>query len=246
MEALVYDDFSGDGPLEARNTSYKAEHKWVRGQPDLAWRVGLVVEAGGATMRASDQGLGTSDGYVLVNSESGIPIILRRPFTIVVEFHAEVSGRASVCTGVRTPYYGTLFKWYGAVSVSRSYPSFRVGTDDNMPDMQIDSPGYLTPGAAVVGDNRLVVSVDEYGLVAPVVNGKKYGFLSSPPYEVPTETNLAIVVGWNASIKSIAVYDGFIINPPITPPDPPTPPEPPPPAVYWWTNRINVDTEELE
>lgn len=244
MEALVYDDFSGDGPLEARNTSYKAEHKWVRGQPDLAWQVGLVVEAGGATMRASDQELGTSDGYVLVTSESGIPIILRRPFTIVVEFHAEVSGRASVCTGVMTPYgyEGVPFKWYNAVSVSCSNPKFRVGTDSNMPDMQIDSTGYLTPGAAVVGDNRLVVSVDEYGLSAPVVNGQNYGFLPSPPYRVPTETNLAIVVGRNASIKSIAVYDGFIISPPITPPDPPTTPGV---ATYWWRDEKNAALEPV-
>ena len=247
MEALAYDDFSGDGPLESRNTSYKAEHKWVRGQPYLDWLVGLVVEDGAATMRASDQGLGTSDGYVLVSSDSGAPIVLRRPFTIVVEMNATISGTASVCIGVRTPYpYYPPFKWYNAVSVSHGNPRYRVGTDDSMPDMQLDSPGYLTPGAAVVGDNRLVVSIDEFGFCAPVVNGQNYGFLSSPPYEVAAETNLAIVVGWGASIKSIAVYDGFIIDPPTTPPDPPTPPTPPVPATYWWTNRVNVDTEELE
>lgn len=244
MEALVYDDFSGDGPLEARNTSYKAEHKWVRGQPDLADLTGLVVENGGATMRASDQELGTSDGYVLVSSESGIPIILRRPFTIVVEMNATISGNVSVCTGVRTPYgyYDTPFKWYNAVSVSHRNPRYRVGNDDNMPDMQISSYGYLTPGAAVVGDNRLVVSIDEFGLCAPVVNGQNYGFLSSSSYQVPAETNLAIVVGRDASIKSIAVYDGFIIDPPTTPPDPPTPP-----AVtrYWWRNAKNATLEPL-
>lgn len=244
MEALVYDDFSGDGPLEARNTSYKAEHKWVRGQPDLAWQVGLVVEDGVATMRASDQDGETSDGYVLVSSESGAPIVLRRPFTIVVEMNATISGKASVCTGVRTPYgyYDTPFKWYNAVSVSHSNPRYRVGTDDNMPDMQISSDGYLTPGAAVVGDNRLVVSVDEYGLSAPVVNGQNYGFSPSPPYLIPEETNLAIVVGWGASIKSIAVYDGFIISPPITPPDPPTPPGV---ATHWWRNEKNAALEPV-
>lgn len=244
MEALVYDDFSGDGPLEARNTSYKAEHKWVRGQPDLDWQVGLVVEDGAATMRASDQELGTSDGYVLVSSDSGAPIVLRRPFTIVVEMNATISGNVSVCTGVGTPYgyYDTPFKWYNAVSVSHGNPRYRVGTDDNMPDMQISSSGYLTPGAAVVGDNRLVVSIDEFGFCAPVVNGQNYGFLSSSSYQVPAETNLAIVVGRDASIKSIAVYDGFIIDPPTTPPDPPTPPGV---ATHWWRNEKNAALEPV-
>ena len=244
MEALVYDDFSGDGPLESRNTSYKAEHKWVRGQPDLDWQVGLVVENGGATMRASNQEIGTSDGYVLVSSESGIPIILRRPFTIVVEMNATISGGAGVCTGVRTPYGydDTPFRWYNALSVSHKNPRYRVGTDSNMPDMHITSDGYLDPGAAVVGDNRLVVSIDEFGFCAPVVNGQNYGFLSSPPYDVPAETNLAIVVGRGASIKSIAVYDGFIIDPPTTPPDPPTPPGV---ATHWWRNAKNATLEPL-
>lgn len=246
MEALVYDDFSGDGPLEARNTSYKAEHKWVRGQPGNASLQGLVVEGGGATMPAADQGLNTSDGYVLVASGSGAPIVLHRPFTIVVEFSAEASGQAHVCTGVSTPGGSPGFQWLQAVSVGCANPRFQVGTDTSMPDMQLESPGRLTPGAAVVGDNRLVVSVDEFGFVAPNVNGQSYGFLSAPPYQVPADTNLAIVVKWHASIKSIAVYDGFMLDPPISPPDPPTPPTPPAVAEYWWNTRINVDVEPLE
>ena len=243
MEALVYDDFSGDGPLEARNTSYKASQRWARGQPDRTYYGGLILANGEAIDPRTHGG---TDGYFLVEGIENKPVELRHPFTIVVEsfldyLPGESDGTVIVCLGhLETSEVSGPFMNFGS-QIGSNYPRFRVGDSYAIPNSGITFSGYLDPGATIRGYNRFVVSVNEFGMVAPDVNGQKYGMLDSV-YNVPAISNLAIVVRGRTSIRSITVYDGYLIDPPTTPPAPPTPPGV---ATHWWRNEKNATLEPL-
>lgn len=249
MDALAYDDFSGTGALQSRPTPYKANQRWVRAKSDSTY-IDLILD-GGELKSVLDDDNPYGTGYWLFDDETGDHAKFTHPFTVLVQFKvyslAGTNSAVTLYTGSNAPDGGAT-RFYKYDLVARNVSGSAVvqrGSGPETPTQVVGLnvvDGVLAPTTVAVGANHMVMAVDSDGSVAYSVNGDSFGYAPSVDVVLPTLVGISCVGSFQ--LDAVTVYEGFNLNPSL---DPPTPPEPPPPSgkLYWWTNRINVDTEEL-
>lgn len=229
MAVLAQDDFSGIGALQSRNTSGNANHKWVRCQPSRGDVTDLTISAGSVSASPTDTDL--SDGYRLVYSDTGLPVLFVKPYSVDLVFTPTpaLAGMAGVNMGVSGG--GFTYGYLGSAFQVRNGLTRAGSGQAAMSD--VNAPGSFSPPAAVAGaQNTLHMAVGSDGFVTYRLNTTLYGAFSYY-YPAPASQELAIMVWGGSRLESIVVYDDA---------DPPTPGTDP---VYFWKNARNCTQEPI-
>lgn len=229
MAVLAQDDFSGSGALQSRNTSGNANHKWIRCQPSRGDITDLTISAGEVSASPLDTDL--SDGYRLVYSDTGLPVLFAKPYSIDLVFvpATGLSGMSGVNAGASDESF--LYDYQGSVFQVRNGTTRAGSGQAAMSD--VSAPGSFSPAASVSDSpNTLHMSVGVDGFVTYKLNDTMYGSFDYY-YPAPASQEIAIMVWGGHTLSSIIVYDGE---------DPPTPGTDP---VYFWTNVKNCTQEPI-